>query len=182
MKSVANSAPECALFPFSLPRFCPAQRKKAPIERSGSFYEERSARAAAFLLHILNRSLRCHRYIAPIISYPHAHIQVRPLVDSPAGRKAVDILLCIQMKLMLGGRRIPMARASGSNDCNISSFFIIQLSGSRSFPLTSCAFSALFLSRCSIASWFHTFPHLRLSEATQNPCPLCRLSPYRGTR
>lgn len=61
-------------------------------------------------------------------------------------------------------------------------FFIIQLSGSRSFPLTSCAFSALFLSRCSIASWFHTFPHLRLSEATQNPCPLCRLSPYRGTR
>ena len=61
-------------------------------------------------------------------------------------------------------------------------FFIIQLSGSRSFPLTSCAFSALFLSRCSIASCFHTFPHLRLSEATQNPCPLCRLSPYRGTR
>lgn len=61
-------------------------------------------------------------------------------------------------------------------------FFIIQLSGSRSFPLTSCAFSALFLSRCSIASWFHTFPHLRLSEATQNPCPLCRLSSYRGTR
>lgn len=50
----------------------------------------------------------------------------------------------------------------------------------RSFPLTSCAFSALFLSRCSIASCFHTFPHLRLSEATQNPCPLCRLSPYRG--
>jgi hypothetical protein len=40
-------------------------------------------------------SLCCHRYIAPIISYPHAHIQVRPLVDSPAGRKAVDILLCI---------------------------------------------------------------------------------------
>ena len=37
----------------------------------------------------------CHRYIAPIISYPHAHIQVCPLVDSPAGRKAVDILLCI---------------------------------------------------------------------------------------
>lgn len=61
-------------------------------------------------------------------------------------------------------------------------FFIIQLSGSRSFPLTSCAFSALFLSRCSIASCFHTFPHLRLSEATQNPCPLCRLSSYRGTR
>ena len=61
-------------------------------------------------------------------------------------------------------------------------FFIIQLSGSRSFPLTSCAFSALFLSRCSIASCFHTFPHLRLSEATQNSCPLCRLSPYRGTR
>lgn len=44
------------------------------------------------------------------------------------------------------------------------------------------AFSDLFLSRCSIASWLHTFPHLRLSEATQNPCPLCRLSPYRGTR
>ena len=61
-------------------------------------------------------------------------------------------------------------------------FFIIQLSGSRSFPLTSCAFSDLFLSRCSIASCFHTFPHLRLSEATQNPCPLCRLSSYRGTR
>ena len=61
-------------------------------------------------------------------------------------------------------------------------FFIIQLSGSRSFPLTSCAFSDLFLSRCSIASCFHTFPHLRLSEATQNPCPLCRLSTYRGTR
>ena len=61
-------------------------------------------------------------------------------------------------------------------------FFIIQLSGSRSFPLTSWAFSDLFLSRCSIASWLHTFPHLRLSEATQNPCPLCRLSPYRGTR
>ena len=61
-------------------------------------------------------------------------------------------------------------------------FFIIQLSGSWSFPLTSCAFSALFLSRCSIASCFHTFPHLRLSEATQNPCPLCRLSSYRGTR
>ena len=39
--------------------------------------------------------LCCHRYIAPIISYPHAHIQVCPLVDSPAGRKAVDILLCI---------------------------------------------------------------------------------------
>ena len=33
-----------------------------------------------------------------------------------------------------------------------------------------------------IASCFHTFPHLRLSEATQNPCPLCRLSSYRGTR
>lgn len=113
--------------------------------------------------HFLYRSLCCHRYIAPIISYPHAHIQVRPLVDSLAGRKAVDILLCIQMKLSLP-------------------FFIIQLSGSRSFPLTSCAFSALFLSRCSIASCFHTFPHLRLSEATQNPCPLCRLSPYRGTR
>lgn len=46
----------------------------------------------------------------------------------------------------------------------------------------SCAFSDLFLSRCSIASCFHTFPHLRLSEATQNPCPLCRLSSYRGTR
>ena len=61
-------------------------------------------------------------------------------------------------------------------------FFIIQLSGLQSFPLTSCAFSALFLSRCSIASCFHTFPHLRLSEATQNPCPLCRLSSYRGTR
>ena len=41
------------------------------------------------------RTLCCHRYIAPIISYPHAHLQVRPLVDSPAGRKAVDILLCI---------------------------------------------------------------------------------------
>lgn len=50
------------------------------------------------------------------------------------------------------------------------------------FPLTSCAFSALFLSRCSIASCFHTFPHLRLSEANQNPYPLCRLSSYRGTR
>lgn len=61
-------------------------------------------------------------------------------------------------------------------------FFIIQLSGSRSFPLTSCAFSDLFLSRCSIASCFHTFPHLRPSEATQNPCPLCRLSTYRGTQ
>ena len=47
------------------------------------------------LLGVLDCSLCCHRYIAPIISYPHAHIQVRPLVDSPAGRKAVDILLCI---------------------------------------------------------------------------------------
>ena len=40
-------------------------------------------------------SLCCHWYIAPIISYPHAHLQVHPLVGSPAGRKAVDILLCI---------------------------------------------------------------------------------------
>lgn len=47
------------------------------------------------LLVFLDSSLCCHRYIAPIISYPHAHLQVRPLVDSPAGRKAVDILLCI---------------------------------------------------------------------------------------
>ena len=47
------------------------------------------------LLLVLNGSLCGHRYIAPIISYPHAHIQARPLVDSPAGRKAVDILLCI---------------------------------------------------------------------------------------
>ena len=47
------------------------------------------------LARIADSSLCCHRYIAPIISYPHAHIQVRPLVDSPAGRKAVDILLCI---------------------------------------------------------------------------------------
>ena len=47
------------------------------------------------LLVFLYGCLCCHRYIAPIISYPHAHIQVRPLVDSPAGRKAVDILLCI---------------------------------------------------------------------------------------
>lgn len=44
---------------------------------------------------LLDSCLCCHRYIAPIISYPHAHIQVCPLVDSPAGRKAVDILLCI---------------------------------------------------------------------------------------
>ena len=48
-----------------------------------------------FCLLLLNSSLCCHRYIAPIISYPHSHIHVRPLVDSPAGRKAVDILLCI---------------------------------------------------------------------------------------
>ena len=49
----------------------------------------------ADLLRVLDRGLCCHWYIAPIISYPHAHLQVHPLVDSPAGRKAVDILLCI---------------------------------------------------------------------------------------
>ena len=55
----------------------------------------RACPLAVILLFALDRSLCCHRYIAPIISYPHAHIQVRPLVDSPAGRKAVDILPCI---------------------------------------------------------------------------------------
>lgn len=55
----------------------------------------RACPLAVILLFALDSSLRCHRYIAPIISYPHAHIQVRPLVDSPAGRKAVDILPCI---------------------------------------------------------------------------------------
>jgi len=56
-------------------------------------------------------SLSCHPYIAPIISYPHAHIQVRPLVDSPAGRKAVDILLCIvnrQRTLMKGDKVVEL--------------------------------------------------------------------------
>ena len=54
------------------------------------------ATSVNFLLALFaDGSLCCHRYIAPIISYPHAHIQVRLLVDSPAGRKAVDILLCI---------------------------------------------------------------------------------------
>ena len=53
------------------------------------------------LLGVLDGSLCCHRYIAPIISYPHAHMQIRPLVDSPAGRKAVD----------RGGFIVPVAQA-----------------------------------------------------------------------
>ena len=67
----------------------PPKQKNHP--RMGVIFEK----VAESLLLVLDRSLCCHRYIAPIISYPHAHIQVRPLVDSPAGRKAVDILLCI---------------------------------------------------------------------------------------
>ena len=39
---------------------------------------------------LLDSCLCCKRYIAPTISYPHAHIQIHPLIDSPAGRKAVD--------------------------------------------------------------------------------------------
>lgn len=44
---------------------------------------------------LLDSCLCCKRHIAPTISYPHAHIQIHPLIDSPAGRKAVDILLRI---------------------------------------------------------------------------------------
>ncbi len=44
---------------------------------------------------LLDSCLCCKRHIAPTISYPHAHIQIHPLIDSPAGRKAVDIPLRI---------------------------------------------------------------------------------------
>ena len=77
-------------------------KKTGPLVSEGTCWDEKEL---VSLLGV-DGSVCCHRYIAPIISYPRAHIQVRPLVDSPAGRKAVDILLCIQMKLMLGGRRV----------------------------------------------------------------------------
>lgn len=39
---------------------------------------------------LLDSCLSRKRYITPTISYPHTHIQIHPLIDSTAGRKAVD--------------------------------------------------------------------------------------------
>ena len=77
-------------------------------------------------------------------SYPHAHIQIHPLVDPPAGRKAVNVLLCIVDSIYKVREVFALTNQLGNFFRFVRSFFEIfqknffdHPSGTKKTPITS---------------------------------------------